>query len=82
MEAPLVEREQPEMHETRDDPAFTDEPREADGGDTATMTTVRSRQAATAVDPADPSTWGRVSRNAPCPCGSGKKYKHCHGQVH
>jgi preprotein translocase subunit SecA len=31
------------------------------------------------VDPADPTTWGRVSRNAPCPCGSGKKYKHCHG---
>src|SRR6478609_2580442 len=22
-----------------------------------------------------------VSRNAPCPCGSGKKYKHCHGQL-
>ena len=22
-----------------------------------------------------------VSRNAPCPCGSGKKYKHCHGQI-
>jgi preprotein translocase subunit SecA len=21
-----------------------------------------------------------ISRNAPCPCGSGKKYKHCHGQ--
>ncbi len=32
-----------------------------------------------AVDPSDPSTWGKVSRNAPCPCGSGKKYKHCHG---
>ncbi|WP_333825080.1 preprotein translocase subunit SecA [Pinisolibacter sp.] len=32
-----------------------------------------------AVDPNDPTTWGRVSRNAPCPCGSGKKYKHCHG---
>lgn len=30
-------------------------------------------------NPADPSTWGRVSRNEPCPCGSGKKYKHCHG---
>ena len=28
----------------------------------------------------DPLDWeGRVSRNAPCPCGSGKKYKHCHG---
>ena len=29
----------------------------------------------------DPSTWGRVARNAPCPCGSGKKYKHCHGAL-
>ncbi|MGU3573910.1 preprotein translocase subunit SecA [Brucellaceae bacterium C25G] len=28
---------------------------------------------------ADPRTWGRVSRNEACPCGSGKKYKHCHG---
>ena len=31
-------------------------------------------------DPNDPSTWGRVSRNEPCPCGSGRKYKRCHGQ--
>ena len=31
-------------------------------------------------DPNDPSTWGRVGRNEPCPCGSGKKYKHCHGR--
>jgi preprotein translocase subunit SecA len=23
--------------------------------------------------------WGKVQRNAPCPCGSGKKFKHCHG---
>ncbi|MDB5596901.1 MAG: preprotein translocase subunit SecA [Hyphomicrobiales bacterium] len=30
-------------------------------------------------DPADQSTWGKVSRNEACPCGSGKKYKHCHG---
>ena len=30
-------------------------------------------------DPADPATWGKVSRNEACPCGSGKKYKHCHG---
>ena len=34
-----------------------------------------------AVDPADPSTWKATPRNAPCPCGSGKKYKHCHGKV-
>ena len=33
-----------------------------------------------AVDPNDPATWGKVARNAPCPCGSGKKYKHCHGK--
>ncbi len=33
----------------------------------------------TATDPKDPSTWGKVARNEPCPCGSGKKYKHCHG---
>ena len=26
-----------------------------------------------------PPTWGKVGRNEPCPCGSGKKYKHCHG---
>ena len=30
-------------------------------------------------DPADPQTWGKVGRNEACPCGSGKKYKHCHG---
>jgi preprotein translocase subunit SecA len=35
---------------------------------------------AAARDPIDPSTWGRVGRNEPCPCGSGKKFKHCHGQ--
>ena len=32
-------------------------------------------------DKDDPSTWGRVARNEPCPCGSGKKYKHCHGTI-
>ena len=31
------------------------------------------------IDPNDPATWGKVQRNAPCPCGSGKKYKQCHG---
>lgn len=30
-------------------------------------------------DPANPQTWGKVGRNEACPCGSGKKYKHCHG---
>jgi preprotein translocase subunit SecA len=31
-------------------------------------------------NPNDPSTWGKVGRNEACPCGSGKKYKHCHGK--
>jgi preprotein translocase subunit SecA len=34
-----------------------------------------------AIDPKDPSTWINVNRNAPCPCGSGRKYKYCHGKV-
>ncbi|HEX4635812.1 MAG TPA: preprotein translocase subunit SecA [Rhizomicrobium sp.] len=33
------------------------------------------------VDPNNPKTWERVQRNAPCPCGSGRKYKHCHGAL-
>ena len=28
----------------------------------------------------DPSSWGKVGRNELCPCGSGKKFKHCHGK--
>jgi preprotein translocase subunit SecA len=33
-----------------------------------------------ARDPSNPATWGKVGRNEDCPCGSGKKYKHCHGK--
>ena len=33
------------------------------------------------VDAADPSTWGKVPRNALCPCGSGRKFKQCHGRI-
>ncbi|SPJ27073.1 preprotein translocase subunit SecA [Falsiruegeria mediterranea] len=32
-------------------------------------------------DENDPSTWGNPSRNDKCPCGSGKKFKHCHGRL-
>ncbi len=32
-------------------------------------------------DESDPATWGDPGRNAPCPCGSGKKFKHCHGRL-
>ena len=57
--------------ETREDPALSS------GASASISTSPRS----TAIDPNDPATWSATSRNAPCPCGSGKKYKHCHGAV-
>ncbi|MEK0084316.1 preprotein translocase subunit SecA [Benzoatithermus flavus] len=33
------------------------------------------------ANPSDPAIWSRTPRNAPCPCGSGKKYKQCHGRI-
>jgi preprotein translocase subunit SecA len=33
-----------------------------------------------ARDSKNPATWGKVGRNEDCPCGSGKKFKHCHGR--
>ncbi len=70
------------MVETRDDPAFLETgelPMLADGA--GSVTPLQRRQPAAVIDPGDPATWGRVSRNAKCPCGSSKKYKHCHGRV-
>ncbi len=51
-----------------------------DDGAEARRQPVQTRRAAATSDPNDPSTWGKISRNASCPCGSGKKYKHCHGR--
>lgn len=45
------------------------------------MGSARQRRNAAKMDASDPATWGKVQRNAACPCGSGKKFKHCHGQV-
>jgi preprotein translocase subunit SecA len=63
-----------EMIESHPEP----EPQVAGYGmaETATLT-----RAAAGVDPNDPSTWAATPRNAPCPCGSGKKFKHCHGKT-
>ena len=41
--------------------------------------TIRTRNNNEPINPNDPSTWGKVGRNSPCPCRSGKKYKNCHG---
>ena len=73
-----------EMHETRHDPAM-DELVGADGepaaGGFSGGADLPARRMAATIDPNDPSTWGKVQRNALCPCGSGKKFKHCHGQI-
>jgi preprotein translocase subunit SecA len=78
------------MHETRRDPAFADTDVLAEAPAGAPLATaaageapapIRFRQAADQIRADDPSTWGKVQRNAPCPCGSGKKYKHCHGKL-
>ena len=74
---------QQEMTESREDPAFVGETAYAEDEDPGTLPfgPVVRRQASDNLDPDDPSTWGRVSRNAPCPCQSGRKYKHCHGKL-
>jgi preprotein translocase subunit SecA len=40
---------------------------------------IKTKIAAEKRDPNDPSSWGNVGRNEPCPCKSGKKFKQCHG---
>ena len=54
--------------------------RTGDGGMPAPQP-MRNRPQGVAMNPENPATWGKVPRNAPCPCGSGKKYKHCHGRL-
>jgi preprotein translocase subunit SecA len=53
---------------------------EEEGYGKALVTPSRA-QAAEGRDPENPDTWGRVGRNEPCPCGTGLKYKHCHGKI-
>ena len=92
-EMSMFGQQQQEMHETREDPAPADMPvgalEPAMAGDmpppargpapAAKPRPVRNAPPV-ALDANDPNTWGKVPRNAPCPCGSGKKYKHCHGK--
>ncbi|WP_342270290.1 preprotein translocase subunit SecA [Rickettsia endosymbiont of Orchestes rusci] len=68
---------QKNMRESREDPAFSKY--NAGSSVETELKPVISR-----IDPedrieSDPTTWGKVSRNELCPCGSGKKYKYCHG---
>ncbi|WP_341788251.1 preprotein translocase subunit SecA [Rickettsia endosymbiont of Lasioglossum villosulum] len=65
------------MHESREDPAFS---KYNAGSNLETdLRPVISRINPEDRDPKNPTSWGKVSRNELCPCGSGKKYKYCHG---
>ncbi len=52
---------------------------EDDFGETALVAALVDRTDGSQRDPDNEASWGDVGRNEPCPCGSGKKYKHCHG---
>ena len=70
---PLTEEEQQQMiaqmaaqHQAMQPPAVPEAP---------------AGEAKEGFDENDPSTWGNPGRNELCPCGSGKKFKHCHGRL-
>jgi preprotein translocase subunit SecA len=82
------ERNPAQLRESHPDPA-TDEAAEGDvalapppnGNPGGGAARAPMRHPTGGVDRNNPATWGKVSRNAACPCGSGKKYKHCHGKL-
>jgi preprotein translocase subunit SecA len=71
-EQPPEMPQMPEMHEHHINPLT--------GEDEMTQPSAQP-QASRERDPNNPATWGKVGRNEACPCGSGKKYKHCHGAL-
>ena len=71
-EQPPEMPQMPEMHEHHINPLTGEDEMAQTGG---------QPQASRERDPNDPATWGKVGRNEACPCGSGKKYKHCHGAL-
>jgi len=76
---PLTDAEREEMmrdyqrQQAEAQAAMHPEHEEAEGGE------ISARVAG--FDETDPTTWGNPSRNDPCPCGSGQKFKHCHGAL-
>ena len=69
-----------EMHESHADPRTGFNQVEDQELQTVNTGPAMRRNPNADFDPNDSSTWGRVPRNSPCPCESGKKYKHCHGK--
>ncbi|HEY3638686.1 MAG TPA: preprotein translocase subunit SecA [Rhizomicrobium sp.] len=76
---PAMERPLPQMQAHHIDP-LTGEDDATPGLEPATQPAMPSDYDGP-VDPNNPATWGKVQRNSPCPCGSGRKFKHCHGAL-
>jgi preprotein translocase subunit SecA len=74
--------EMDEVHESTEMAMSGDGLYEYEDGPAISPQPLISRASADQVDPLNPETWGKVPRNAACPCDSGKKYKHCHGRIH
>ena len=71
-----------QLQETRDDPAMEGIPGQGRvTEERSNVEQMRQRPVENKFDAADPETWTKVPRNAACPCGSGKKFKHCHGSL-
>ncbi|MDW3223740.1 MAG: preprotein translocase subunit SecA [Paracoccaceae bacterium] len=76
---PLTEEEQQEMlQQLRAQQAAAQNATAPDAGSAAP---IAQGNAAEGFVENDPSTWGNPGRNEVCPCGSGKKFKHCHGRL-
>ena len=73
----MMPQTETKMKESRTDPAAGQEQSEDDSRQNVTAMPQRNRK----FDKDDPESWGKVQRNAPCPCGSGKKFKQCHGKI-
>jgi len=84
---PMTEEEQQQIlsqMQERQAAAQVDAAQAAEENSEAPASTAAAESGSTAVagfDENDPSTWGNPARNDECPCGSGKKFKHCHGKL-
>ena len=84
---PMTEEEQQQIlsqMQERQAAAQVNAAQAAEENSEAPASTAAAASGSTAVagfDENDPSTWGTPARNDECPCGSGKKFKHCHGSL-
>lgn len=79
--AKIAKKSQSRTYESRIDPALANSSIKPDENNNSLEPIRIGKVKPEDRDPANPATWGKVSRNEPCPCGSGKKYKQCHGKI-